>query len=145
MSIPDSADPDPTTLATKKGWYLGLRAHEQVVTSSITVFGNTTFSTHTPVVPAAGSCTSNLGTARVYNVRYLNAAAQAGANNRDGVVTGGGLPPSPVAGMVTLDNGQTYPFLIGGNETSPLESNLPSAPTTGSQPKSLTYWYIETQ
>jgi type IV pilus assembly protein PilY1 len=59
------------------------------------------------------------------------------------MITGGGLPPSPVAGMVTLDNGQTYPFLIGGDEASPLESGLPTSPSTNVQPKSLTYWYIE--
>jgi type IV pilus assembly protein PilY1 len=145
LSIPDNQDPDPTALANKKGWYLGLRSHEQVVTSAITVFGTTTFSTHTPVVPVSGSCESNLGTARVYNIRFLNAAAQPGSNNRDATIVGGGLPPSPVAGMVTLDNGTTVPFIIGGNETSPLESNLPQAPSTGTQPKSLTYWYIEKQ
>ena len=64
------------------GWYLSLRSHEQVVTSAITVFGNVTFSTHVPVVPAAGSCTSNLGTARVYNIDFANAGARPGSNNR---------------------------------------------------------------
>jgi type IV pilus assembly protein PilY1 len=145
LAIPDDQDPDPTALAGKKGWYLSLRAHEQVVTSAITVFGTTTFSTHTPVVPDADSCESTLGTARVYNIRFLNAAASSSSNNRDEEVVGGGLPPSPVAGMVTLDDGTTVPFIIGGNEASPLESNLPEAPSTGTQPKSLTYWYIEKQ
>ena len=113
------------------------------MTSAITVFGNVTFSTHTPTVPVAGACTSNLGTARVYNVRYLNAAAKPGNNNRSAVVSGGGLPPSPVAGKVTLDDGTTYPFIIGADPASALEGSLPSAPSTGTQPKSLTYWYIE--
>ena len=49
--ITSSADPAASDLANKKGWYLGLNAHEQVVTSSITVFGSTTFSSHTPTVP----------------------------------------------------------------------------------------------
>ena len=53
------------------------RPHEQVVTSAITVFGNTTFSTHTPATPVAGACTSNLGDARVYNVGYRDAAPRA--------------------------------------------------------------------
>ena len=52
--ITTSADPSATDLAASKGWYLGLNAHEQVVTSAITVFGNVTFSTHTPTVPVSG-------------------------------------------------------------------------------------------
>jgi type IV pilus assembly protein PilY1 len=137
------ADPDPADLAAMKGWYLEMRDHEQVVTSAITVFGTTVFSTHTPTVPAVGSCASNLGTARVYNVRFANAAAANGTNNRDEEISGGGLPPSPVAGMVELDDGSIVPFIIGAEGDSPLESSLPSPPSTGTQPKSLTYWYIE--
>jgi len=138
-----AADPDPADIAAMKGWYLGMRDHEQIVTSSITVFGTTTFSSHTPVVPAAGSCSSNLGTARVYNIRYSNAAATNGTNNRDEPISGGGLPPSPVGGMVALDNGEVVPFVIGSDPDSPLESDLPNPPATGTQPKSLTYWYID--
>ncbi|HKY00404.1 MAG TPA: hypothetical protein VJL86_11835 [Steroidobacteraceae bacterium] len=137
------ADPDATDLTAAKGWALALRDHEQAVTSAITVFGTTTFSTHTPTVPVAGACTSNLGTARVYNVRYANAAAINPPNNRDEEVAGGGLPPSPVAGMVELDDGTVVPFVIGADPDSPLESSLPSAPSTGTQPKSLTYWLTE--
>jgi type IV pilus assembly protein PilY1 len=135
-------DPDADALAEKKGWYLPLNPHEQVVTSAITVFGTTTFSTHVPVVPVEGQCTSNLGTARVYNIRFLNAAPRVG-QDRSAIVSGGGLPPSPVAGMVTLDDGQTYPFIIGADPDSPLEGRLPPSPSTGTQPKSLTYWYLE--
>jgi len=137
------ADPSATDIAAKKGWYLGMRSHEQVVTSGITVFGTATFSTHTPTVPVLGACTSNLGTARVYNVRIVNAAAANGTTNRDEPIAGGGLPPSPVAGMVELDNGQVVPFVIGSEGDSPLESSLPPAPATGTQPKSLTYWFID--
>jgi type IV pilus assembly protein PilY1 len=137
------ADPDAADLTAAKGWALALRDHEQAVTSGITVFGTTTFSTHTPTVPAAGSCSSNLGTARVYNVRYANAAAINPPNNRDAEVAGGGLPPSPVAGMVELDDGTVVPFVIGADPDSPLESSLPSAPSSGTQPKSLTYWLTE--
>jgi len=135
-------NPDPVDLAAKKGWYLPLNDHEQVVTSAITVFGTTTFSTHTPVVPALGQCTSNLGTARVYNIRFLNASPRVG-EDRSAEIAGGGLPPSPVAGLVTLDDGSTVPFCIGCDPSSSLESTLPDSPSTGTQPKSLTYWYIE--
>ncbi|MBM5811852.1 MAG: pilus assembly protein PilY [Gammaproteobacteria bacterium] len=138
-----AGDPDASDLAAMKGWYLDLRDHEQVVTSAITVFGNVTFSTHVPTVPVDGSCTSNLGSARVYNVHYANAAIAAGHNNRNEDVAGGGLPPSPVAGMVELDDGQVVPFVIGAVGDSPLESTLPSPPSTGTQPKAVTYWFIE--
>lgn len=135
-------DPDPDDLAAAKGWYLNLNTHEQVVTSAITVFGTTTFSSHTPVVPVPGQCTSNLGTARVYNIRFLDATARAG-DDRSAEISGGGLPPSPVAGMVTLDDGTTLPFIIGADPDSPLQGSLPPSPSTGTQPKSLTYWFIE--
>ena len=137
------SDPDPADIAAMKGWYLGMRDHEQIVTTSITIFGTTTFSSHTPTVPVVGVCASNLGTARVYNVRFANAAAANGTNNRDEQISGGGLPPSPVGGMVELDGGSVVPFVIGSSSESPLESDLPTAPTTGTQPKSLTYWYID--
>jgi type IV pilus assembly protein PilY1 len=112
------------------------------VTSAITVFGTTTFSTHVPTVPALGGCTSNLGTARVYNINYTNAAPKSGAISRNEIIVGGGLPPSPVAGMVTLDDGTTMPFLIGGDPNSPLEGLEPVPSGLAAQPKALTYWYI---
>ena len=81
LPILTSANPTDADLATKKGWYIGLIAHEQVVTSAITIFGTVTFSTHVPV-PAAAGCVSNLGTARVYNISYKNASSQNGTLNR---------------------------------------------------------------
>ena len=48
-----------------------------------------------------------------------------------------------LVGMVTLDDGTTVPFIIGADGDSPLEGSLPSSPSTGTQPKSLTYWYID--
>ena len=45
--------------------------------------------------------------------------------------------------MVTLDNGQTVPFLIGGSPDSPLEGGSPSAGVTWTQPKSRVYWHID--
>jgi type IV pilus assembly protein PilY1 len=137
------ADPDAADLAAMKGWALDLRDHEQAVTSAITVFGTTTFSTHTPTVAAASTCASNLGIARVYNVVFTNAAPANGENNRDEPVAGGGLPSPPVAGMVQLDDGTIVPFCIGCDSSSALETTLPTPPVTGTQPKSLTYWFID--
>jgi type IV pilus assembly protein PilY1 len=129
-------------VAAAKGWYLPLGDHEQVVTSAITVFGNVTFSTHTPADPEPGACESNLGVARVYNINFLNAGPRPGKEISE-EVSGGGLPPSPVAGKVTLDDGTTVPFIIGSEGESPLEGALPTQVPATTQPKSLTYWLIE--
>lgn len=153
VAIPTNADPDPLALVAAKGWYLPLNAHEQVVTSAITVYSVITFSTHTPAEATTVDdpdtedvderCISNLGTARVYNVQLSNAGIANGTTSRFEEIVGGGLPPSPVAGMVTLDNGVTVPFLIGGSPTSPLEGGTPTTPPSASRPKGRVYWYIE--
>lgn len=155
FAIAGDATPTLATVAEKKGWYLALNATEQVVTSAITVFGTVTFSTHQPAVPVAGACSSNLGTARVYNISYANAASMNGTASRWEVIVGGGLPPSPVAGSVTLDGvdtdgdgdedipGATVPFVIGADPDSPLEGGEPPAPPMANQPKSRVYWYIQ--
>jgi type IV pilus assembly protein PilY1 len=129
-----------------------MRPTEQVVTSAITIFGTVTFSTHEPTVASANACTSGLGTARVYNISYADAEGENGSTNPDGTKNRYeelppdiGLPPSPVAGMVTLDDGQTVPFCIGCSETSPLESEEPEIPASSipGQSKRRIYWYIQ--
>jgi hypothetical protein len=54
-------------------------------------------------------------------------------------VTGGGLPPTPVAGYVNID-GKRVPFVIGvgRNRLDPIPPQL-SVP----QVKRRTFWYIE--
>ncbi|MBK7521891.1 MAG: pilus assembly protein PilY [Gammaproteobacteria bacterium] len=137
-----SATPGNSDLAAGKGWYLGLAATEQVVTAAITVSNRVTFSTSQPPAPVAGSCGSGLGTANVYNVNYLNAAPLTG-EERFEHLTGDGLPPSPVAGSVTLDDGTTVPILIGGSASSPFEVMDPSVTTSFDQPTTRVYWHIE--
>jgi type IV pilus assembly protein PilY1 len=146
VPIMTDANPSQDDLAAKKGWYLGMLQNEQVVTSAITIFGTVTFSTHEPRRPQAGVCSSNLGIARVYNVWYSNAASANGTNERSEELPGSvGLPPSPVGGAVTLDDGQTVPFCIGCRPESPLEGEEPEVPPSSapSQPKSRVYWYIQ--
>ncbi len=151
LEIPSTGNPSDTDLAAKKGWYLPLTSTEQVVTSAITVFNTVTFSTHQPATSSddeedeedADICGSNLGETRVYNVAFRNAAPSGTNPSRSQEVAGGGLPPSPVAGMVTLDNGQTLPFIIGASPDSPLEGTLPPSVSTSSAPKGRVYWYIE--
>lgn len=144
LGITGNNPPSEAALAAKKGWYINLDATEQVVTSAITIFGVVTFSTHQPQVnTTANTCDSNLGTTRVYNVNYKNAASENGTNNLFQDVAGDGLPPSAVAGQVTLDNGQTVPFCIGCSADSPLEVVQKSGGSSSSRPKSRLYWYIK--
>lgn len=143
LGILTSAKPSDAELAAKKGWYLGLTSTEQVVTSSVIIFGVVTFSTHQPAVTAANACTNNLGTTRVYNIGYLNAASANDTDSRYEHLVGDGLPPSPVAGQVTLDNGQTVPFCIGCSKNSPLEGAPPKELGSVIQPKGRLYWYLQ--
>ena len=150
---PDSAAvPSESDLAAKKGWYLAFGASgtshdkEQVVTSAVVVLGVLTFSTHTPTVADPNACGSNLGMARVYNVGFLDTRPV--GTDRFAVITGGGLPPSPVAGMVTVTNpntgaNMTVPFVIGANPDSALEGKSPSAIATLPNVKSRAYWYLQ--
>jgi type IV pilus assembly protein PilY1 len=145
LGITDNNNPTQADVDAKKGWYLALARHEQVVTTSVTVFGTVSFSTHQPAVATVGACGSNLGTALVYNIAYSNAASKNGTGERYQDLGGDGLPPSPVAGQVTLDDGQTVPFCIGCSPSSPLEGTLKTKPPTSSasQYKSRIYWYIQ--
>lgn len=148
VELPADADTAPSgdDLAAKKGWYLNLQSTEQVVTSAITVYGVVTFSTHMPFDPDRSGeevCEADLGKAFVYNINYADGATENNTDKRFEVVSGGGLPPSPIAGLVSLDDGETVPFIIGADPDSPLESKDPPVPSVGSQPKSKVYWYIE--
>lgn len=143
LPITTSSTPTTADLATKKGWVLSMSSTEQVVTSAITIFVVVTFSTHAPAIPTPGSCTSNLGTTRVYNVGYLNAASANGTDSRFEDVAGDGLPPSPVGGRVKLDDGTIVPFCIGCSKDSPLEGAPPKTAGTVIQPKSRLYWYLQ--
>ncbi|MNR20137.1 hypothetical protein D3C85_1369650 [compost metagenome] len=110
------------------------------------VFGVVTFSTHTPTVASSTSCGSNLGTARVYNINFLDASPAKGTD-RFQVIDGGGLPPSPVSGIVTVCTSDgvcsDVPFLIGGNPESPVEVDYAPEPSGSAVNKSRVYWNIE--
>jgi len=141
LGITGTATPSATDLATKKGWYLVLAAGEQVVTSSVTAYGNTTFNTHTPTDPTVSqSCRADLGTASVYNVSYLDATGQNGARFQN--VIGGGLAPSPVVGRVMV--GDTFrDVVIGANPDSFLSPKGAAVKAAFKQPKGRVYWFIQ--
>lgn len=142
FGITGTATPSAADLETKKGWYLVLAAGEQVVTSSVTAYGNTTFNTHTPTSPTVSqSCRADLGTAKVYNVSYLNAGGQNDGSRFQNVV-GGGLAPSPVVGRVMVD-GTLRDVVIGANPDSFLSPKGAAVKAAFKQPKGRVYWFIQ--
>lgn len=138
-SIP-AGSTSPTTVSDK-GWYLGLTSSEQVVTSALTIFGVVSFSTHQPAVYSADACTANLGTTLVYNISYLN--AEPFGESRYSDVAGDGLPPSPLGGRVTLDDGSIVNFCMGCTSKGGFAPQERNASGSGRTSKSRLYWYVE--
>ena len=109
----------------------------------LTIGGVVYFGTNKPITVAA--CSPNLGEARSYAMSFLDGSGTrppAGDNPNDNayseVLTGGGLPPSPIAGLVDI-NGTIVPVCLGcGERRSAFEAGTPSI-----DPKPLrrkTYW-----
>ena len=115
-----------------KGWYYSLNSSgEKVVNAPLTIGGVVYFGTNKPTPQAA--CTAGLGEARSYAMRFLDGAgarAPGGAGTGDDtyseVLTGGGLPPSPMAGLVDI-GGAIVPVCLGcGERRSAFEAGSPS-------------------
>ena len=132
-----------TSCTTCKGWYRDLALGEKVVNSPLTVAGVTYFSTNKPVPTPPASCETNLGEARAYGLSFLTGAKPASRDAISTVLTGGGLAPSPVGGVVELEPGKLVTFVIGsGKDGSRLEPERPplNVPTT----RSKIFWNSKT-
>jgi len=133
-----------------QGWRIDLNSGrgEQTVTSSVIFGGLVFFSTNRPIPATPGVCTGNLGEARGYALNLLNAAGAVNTEAlcggiRSGIFTGGGLPPSPVTGVVPI-GGRPVSVMIGGiNRSGGASSAIGSqrVKPTISQTRSRTYWY----
>lgn len=140
-------------LTRPRGWVIDLDdtttagPNEQVVTTGATVGGLVNFSTFQAKNPDACSA---LGTARGYAACFLHGGATCeaptAATSRSEMFVGGGLPPSPVAGVVEID-GRIVPFIIGGKPDapggSPLEAKLPKIPIKKHRTKVYRYKQID--
>jgi type IV pilus assembly protein PilY1 len=123
-----------------KGWYRDLAAGEKVVNSPLTVAGTTFFSTNKPVT-STSVCVNNLGEARAYGFSFFGGTPS--QTNPDGTMgqplTGGGLPPSPVGGVVEIEPGKNVAFIIGaGNKGSSVEGGRITIPVSSTRRK--VYW-----
>jgi type IV pilus assembly protein PilY1 len=114
------------------------------VNAPVTVGGFTFFGSNTPIPPSTNACNANLGTARSYQIAFLTGEVSVN------ILQGGGLPPSPVAGLVNVDIGgatATVPFIIGGSSPGCIGADCSSsigaqkANIPIKQTRSRAYWY----
>ena len=110
-----TSDLTGSTAIGASGWRFTLVQCEQVVNKALSIGGVVFFGTHQPSNTEATACSTNLGTARGYAVNIENASSVCPGCLRSVTYVGGGLPPSPVAGVVEID-GIKVPFLLGGSK-----------------------------
>ena len=119
---------------------------EKVVTAALTMGGSTHFSTNRPVPPQPGSCAANLGVAKTYQQPIFCGVATSTT------LIGGGLPPSPVSGIVqigytSVDTRQEMtkivPFIIGANNAKRSAIEGAKAPIPVARRRMRLYWYRE--
>ncbi len=119
-----------SSITAVKGWFLDLYSefpYEQVVTTPLTLGGVTYFNTFQAKSDSADArVCGGLGTARGYQVDFQTGVEQLNSNNSydPEIYLSGGIPPSPVGGLVTVD-GKTRPFCIGCAGTTILTPKTP--------------------
>ena len=136
-----------TNESQAKGCYIAMSTSgEKIVNAPVSVGGITYFSTNKPSAPSANSCSSNLGVAKVYSAPLFCGIATSQ------LLTGGGLPPSPVTGTVSVNytsplTGLTVskqvPFIIGApnSKGSGIEGSKVTPFITPVRKRR--YWYLE--
>ncbi len=116
LNVTDATLDYSTAVLGGKGWFTDLAItsspREQVVTTPVTVGGATYFSTFQASDGSAASC-SDLGKARGYALNFLTGGLRSGDTARQGDFIGGGIPPSPIAGVVQIGDDKV-PFILGG-------------------------------
>lgn len=131
---------------------------EKVINAPLTVGGYTYFSTNQPPSSTGSTCTGNLGQAKVYGAKAFCQGAISEIRN------GGGMPPSPVSGVVAVSYvdpttnatvNKQVPFVIGGiADPGAADPNLPGNDTgcglAGCKPvinvapnRARKYWFVE--
>jgi type IV pilus assembly protein PilY1 len=120
-------------------------AGEKIVNAPATVGGITYFSTNKPVT-ATASCSANLGEAKVYSAPLFCKASSTQT------FVGGGLPPSPVTGIVTvsftnpltnLTEQKQIPFIIGAPNSKGSGIEGTKVTPSISPVRTRRYWYLE--
>jgi Tfp pilus tip-associated adhesin PilY1 len=139
-----------TDSITSRGYYVTFQACEKSVNAPLVVAGFVYFGTNRAKAPENETCEETLGEATGYRLAPFTGKYSSGE------FEGGGLPPSPVSGIVNIVvDGKTIqvPFCIGcgGEEddhgTDPCGSDSALAgcrpPIDVTSDRSRTYWYIQ--
>jgi type IV pilus assembly protein PilY1 len=133
--------PTPSTLGA--GCYMALQDGEKVVNGAATIGGKTHFGTNKPIDEnATNVCVPHLGEAAGYTMPLFCTTAT------KTIYPGGGLPPSPIAGTVTIQgkdgkSSSSYHFYTGGDQAcGALCPGDPKIKITA--PRKRIYWYQQT-
>ncbi len=144
------ADLSNAPVMMPSGFYITFAPGEKVVNASTTLRGTTFFGTNKPTPPSVNSCASNLGEAKGYALDPFKGTSSST------VYDGGGLPPSPTSGIVTIllpgGNSVKKEFCIGcggggsaagGGASPPCNSALEACTLTQKVPTNprRSYWY----
>jgi type IV pilus assembly protein PilY1 len=124
------------------GYYINFQACEKGVNAPLVTAGKVYFGTSKQEAPSASRCEETLGEATGYSLSPFT-----GAYTHE-EFDGGGLPPSPVSGIVNIVDatGKTIqvPFCIGCGGEDDGSFLLPTKiKVNPSNKRSRNYWYIE--
>jgi type IV pilus assembly protein PilY1 len=146
--VADDANETQTSAAnalnSADGWLLTFGPGEKSIGNAVTLNNVTFFNTNQPGASAGpSSCTSDLGIARQYRVRFDDATAILDQNisggldagDRSEVHAGGGYLPSPVPLVVEID-GQVHEGVISGTAVDQPPGSVLNARTRK-------FWYKE--
>ena len=123
------------------GCYVALDQGEKVVNAATSIAGTTYFGTNRPsAATSTQSCLANLGVAKSYAMP-LFCVKPSGST-----LAGGGLPPTPVSGIVSIGTGDAarqVVFVIGA--PNPKRSGIEGSRVNPviKVPRSRIYWYQE--
>jgi type IV pilus assembly protein PilY1 len=128
---------------TLKGFYTTFSTGEKSVNAPVTLRGTTFFGTNKPIPPDLGTCRANLGEARGYQLDPFKGTVTST------VFDGGGLPPTPTTGVVTIEIGggktieKAFCIGCGGGTGADSKSALGAGDPSKKVPKNprRTYWY----
>jgi type IV pilus assembly protein PilY1 len=123
------------------GCYISLAQGEKVVNAAASIGGSSYFGTNRPAAQAGNVCAPNLGVAKAYAMPLFCMTPTST------VIVGGGLPPGPVVGIVSVDKpGEgsiLKPFIIGAPNAKQSGLEVSEPPPPGNLPRKRRYWYQE--
>ena len=145
---------DSTSPVCFHGWYIAYETGEKSVNAALAVAGSTFFGTNKPKTVDPRSCEPNLGIARGYAINFLSGTSAVGDRDGNGTINrsdlystfkGGGLPPSPVSGVVQISESKTVRFVIGSGGTGTTGSTIEGVKTqvNPSGTRTRVFWYFK--